>query len=102
MNLDIAIDRRAGATTLAPRGPLDGATAAELQEPLLAAIAENPPAVVLDCADVPYVSSAGLRVLVVATKELKARNQRLRLINVPEAVLQVLKMANFTSFIDVA
>jgi anti-anti-sigma factor len=99
--MDIAIDRAAAATTLAPSGPLDGTTATALQEPLLAAIAENPPAVVLDFARVPYVSSAGLRVLVVATKELKPRGLRLRLINVPEAVLQVLKMANFTSFIDV-
>jgi anti-anti-sigma factor len=99
--MDIAIDRAAAGTTLIPKGPLDGTSAAELQEPLLAAIAENPPALVIDFAMVPYVSSAGLRVLVVATKELKPRGQRLRLINVPDAVLQVLKMANFTSFIDV-
>ena len=99
--MDITIDRAAAGTTLTPVGPIDGTTANVLQDPLLAAIAENPPALVLDFAQVPYVSSAGLRVLVVATKELKPRGQRLRLINVPDAVLQVLKMANFTSFIDV-
>jgi anti-anti-sigma factor len=99
--MDIAIDRSASGTTLSPTGPLDGTSAAALQELLLAAIAENPPALFLDFAQVPYVSSAGLRVLVVTTKELKPRGQRLRLINVPDAVLQVLKMANFTSFLDV-
>lgn len=99
--MDIAIDRAAGATTLAPNGPLDGGSATALQDALLAAIAENPPTLVLDFAGVPYVSSAGLRVLVVATKELKPRSQRLRLVNVADAVLQVLKMANFTSFLDV-
>jgi anti-anti-sigma factor len=100
--MEVAIVRAAAATTLAPAGPLDGTSAAALQGPLLAAIAENPAALVLDLAAVPYVSSAGLRVLVVATKELKPRGQRLRLVNVQDEVLQVLKMANFTSFIDVA
>lgn len=100
--MDIAIDRSAAGTRLAPVGPLDGATAADLQEPLLAAIRENPAAVTLDFSAVPYVSSAGMRVLVITTKELQPRGLRLRLENVPAAVLQVLKMANFTSFLDVA
>jgi anti-anti-sigma factor len=101
MSMDIALDRRADATVVAPAGPLDGTSAAALQAALLAEIAAGPAALVLDCAGVPYVSSAGLRVLVVTTKELQPRGQRLRLINVCGEVLQVLKMANFTSFIDI-
>ena len=72
-----------------------------MQAALLAEIAASPAPLVVDCAGVPYVSSAGLRALVVATKELQPRGQRLRLVNVCAEVLQVLKMANFTSFIDV-
>ena len=100
--MDIAIDRDAAGTRLTPRGPLDGTTAVQLQEPLLAAIGEQPAALTLDFSAVPYISSAGMRVLVVAAKALQPRGLRLRLENVPAAVLQVLKMANFTSFIDVA
>lgn len=84
-----------------PRGPIDSSTAPTLQEPLLAAIAEHKAPVVLDFSQVPYISSAGLRVLVLAAKELKPLGFRLRLTGVSGTVLQVLNLANFSAFLDI-
>jgi anti-anti-sigma factor len=82
-------------------GPVDSNTAAHLQEPLLRA-AESPDGkVLLDLAEVPYMSSAGLRILLLAAKALQRRGERLRLINVPPQIYTILNIAGFTSFIDV-
>ena len=82
-------------------GPVDSNTAGQLQEPLLHA-AEGPTgAVELDLAEVPYMSSAGLRVLLLAAKALQKRGERLRLINVPLHIYNILNLAGFTSFIDI-
>jgi anti-anti-sigma factor len=81
-------------------GPVDSNTASYLQEPLLHA-AESPSGTVqLDLAEVPYMSSAGLRVILLAAKALQKRGERLRLINVPPRIYSVLNIAGFTSFID--
>ena len=82
-------------------GPVDSNTAAQLQEPLLRA-AEGPTGTVeLDLAEVPYMSSAGLRILLLAAKALKKRGERLLLVNVPLHIYNVLNLAGFTLFIDV-
>ena len=55
----------------------------------------------LDLGGVAYISSAGLRVLMMAAKRLRARSERLSLRAVQPSVLTVLQMSNFTSFLDV-
>jgi anti-anti-sigma factor len=52
-------------------GPVDGNTASHLQEPLLRAAESLSGTVQLDLAEVPYMSSAGLRVLLLAAKACK-------------------------------
>ena len=84
-----------------PQGPIDSTTAPALQEPLLVAIAAHRLPVELNLSHVPYVSSAGLRVLVLAAKELKPLGLRMRLRGVSGSVLQVLNLANFGAFLDI-
>jgi anti-anti-sigma factor len=82
-------------------GPVDSNTAAHLQEPLLHAAESPTGAVQVDLAQVSYMSSAGLRVLLLAAKALQKRAERLRLLNVPPHIHNVLNLAGFTTFIDV-
>ena len=48
------------------------------------------------------MSSAGLRVLLLAAKALQKRGERLRVINAPAQIYNVLNISGFTSFIDVS
>ncbi len=99
--LEITLQRLESTVVLHAVGPVDSNTAPQLQEPLLRA-AEGPTgAVELDLAEVPYMSSAGLRILLLAAKALQKRGERLRLINVPLHIYNVLNLAGFTSFIDI-
>jgi anti-anti-sigma factor len=99
--LEVRLESMDATLVLHAVGPVDTNTAPHLQEPLLQA-AESPDGkVLLDLAEVPYMSSAGLRVLLLAAKALQRRGERLRLINVPPQIYTILNIAGFTSFIDV-
>jgi anti-anti-sigma factor len=101
-HLEVTTERSAGTITLHAAGPVDGKTAASLHEPLLAAAAAPNTTVCLDLARVPYMSNAGLRLVVLAAQALRARDGRLRLEHVPPHIKNLLSSAGFTSFVDVA
>jgi len=65
-------------------------------------IHDNPTPVELDVSAVPYVSSAGLRILALAAKAWRRREQRLRLTQPTALVLSLLKLTHFTALIDVS
>ena len=99
--LEITLQHLESAVVLHATGRVDSNTAAQLQEPLLLAAAAPSGAVELDLGEVSYMSSAGLRVLVLAAKALQKRGERLRLVNVPLPIYKILNLAGFTSFIDI-
>jgi len=101
-DLEVTTEWSAATITLHAAGPVDGKTAASLHEPLLEAAAAPNATVCLDLARVPYMSNAGLRVLVLAAQALRARDGRLRLEHVPPHIKHLLSSAGFTSFVDVA
>lgn len=82
-------------------GAVDSNTAPELQEALMRATEAPTGGVELDLARVSYMSSAGLRVLLMAAKALQKRSERLKLINVPLPIQNVLNLTGFATFIDV-
>lgn len=99
--LEVTVEQLASTVVLHVIGPVDSTTAAALQQPLLHAADSPSGAVQLDLAQVSYLSSAGLRVLLLAAKALQKCGDRLRLLNVPQQLLSILTLAGFTSFIDV-
>src|SRR6185503_15013904 len=74
-------ERRAGsAVVLAPSGRIDMGTADKLKERLLPLVGEagkSGHGVVLDFAGVDYISSAGLRVLMLAAKDARAAGSKI-------------------------
>jgi anti-sigma B factor antagonist len=60
-----------------------------------------PAALHLDLAKVSYLSSAGLRALLMAAKALQKRGERLKLSDVPPQIHSVLNLTGFTMFIEV-
>ena len=70
-DIDIAESRSDDVVVLAIRGRMHGRNADALERRLAAAIAAGDTRLVLDLAELEYVSSAGLRVLLVAAKRLR-------------------------------
>lgn len=57
--------------------------------------------IVLDFEDVEYISSAGLRILLVLTKLLKAKDGKLKLINVQKVVKDVFEITGFDNIFNI-
>ena len=99
--LEITQEQVDSTTVLHVAGAVDSNTAPELQQALLRAIEAPDSHVELDLAKVSFLSSAGLRALLMAAKSLQKRGERLRLVNVPLPIQNVLNLTGFATFIDV-
>jgi anti-sigma B factor antagonist len=99
--LEITQQQLQSTVVLRAVGSVDSNTAPELQAALLRASEGPAGGVELDLAEVSFLSSAGLRALLLASKALQKRGERLKLSNVPPQIYNVLNLTGFTSFIDV-
>ena len=83
--------------TIAVSGRVDTVTAPELAAGLKFGDAKN---VVIDLTDVPYMSSAGLRLLLTAHKTLFAKGGELQIANVQPSVREVLDITGFSDILN--
>lgn len=80
----------------------DTITAEDIQEKILSIVdSGDSPDLTLDFAESEYVSSAGLRVVILIAKKMKAENRELILRNMPEAIYNVFKMAGFHLILNI-
>lgn len=86
--------------TLKVEGRIDTNTSRQLQEKLLLAF-QKAGGVVLDLAGTDYISSAGLRVLLIGAKTAKAKQAGFVLIHVQSWVNEVIRMSGFHQFLDI-
>lgn len=85
-------------TTIAVNGWLDTTTSPQLAD-AIDALDEGTEQLVIDFAELEYISSAGLRQLVAAHKKMKGN---LTITNVAPDVLEVLHMAGFDKRLHIA
>ncbi len=89
------------ATVYAPVGRIDSSNAAAAEREVLGLVQGPAPQVLLDLRRVEYLSSAGLRVLLVVAKACRAAGGR-AVIEAPTAsVAQVLTMSGFDKIIPI-
>ena len=95
-------DEQVGETrVIAPRGRIDSVSSSELERHLVARLAGGARRVGIDLAGVGYVSSTGMRVLLLAAKRLKPPQGALVLCGLGPGVRTVLELAGFTSLFTV-
>jgi len=90
-----------GVVTLALTGRLDASNASALEERVLALINSGERRIVFDLAQLDYISSAGLRVLLVAAKRLGAADGQLALAGLRDSVREVFEIAGFSSIFQI-
>lgn len=85
------------ATVVTLTGRLDAVTAPEYEKKVRAMIEGGAIRFVVDFQQLDYISSAGLRGLLVTAKQLKAKGGELRFANVRGTVREVFDMSGFNS-----
>ena len=87
--------RASGALVVAPTGRLDSLSAGELEKLVASRLDAGERRLVVDLAGVEYISSAGLRVLLMAAKRLKQPPAALVLCGMGPSVRTVLELTGF-------
>jgi anti-sigma B factor antagonist len=96
MTIEIRQEEQGDFRVLALAGRLDTETAADLELALQDLQAAGANKFLIDLADIGYVSSAGLRVLLALAKQLDGGRGVLRLCSLNDAVKQVFDVAGFS------
>lgn len=94
--MEITEVKQANYTLLELIGRIDAANAPDLEGKVVSLIDGGATSMVLDFAQLEYVSSAGLRVFLLAAKKLKRANGKLALAAVPDNIKHVFDLAGFT------
>ena len=83
------------------RGRLDSNTSQRLEEKLFQAISDGSKRMIVDFKDIDYISSAGLRVILKATKAIKREDGQIMLCSMQDYVREVFEIAGFDSFLPI-
>lgn len=86
--------------TLAVKGRIDTITSQELEKEINDELG-NFESLTLDFADLEYISSAGLRVLIATQKKLKTENIPFVIKNVNDAVNEIFRMSGFDKILKI-
>jgi anti-anti-sigma factor len=99
--LEIDEQREGEVVVLEPVGRLNNDTSPEFQTRLLSCVNTGGSAVLVDLSRVDYVSSAGLRALMTASKQSKAAGGRLAVAALNPVVKEIFNISRFSYVVKV-
>ena len=82
-------------------GRLDSNTSPNLEKQLAGAMEDGARKMVIDFADLDYISSAGLRIILKTTKDLRRTEGNIVLCAMQDYVKEVFEIAGFDSFLPI-
>jgi stage II sporulation protein AA (anti-sigma F factor antagonist) len=93
--MDITITNKANAAIVSVGGRLDAANSQELETQLSQVIAEKPASMIINCRNLEYISSSGLRVFLVIMKKVTAAGQKLQLCELKDNIREIFEISGF-------
>lgn len=99
--MDINTERSNGVLIAAPEGRIDGINALQFQEALNNQIDESVSGVIIDMGDLNYISSAGLRAVLLISKALQQREAKLVLCALRAPIREVFQISGFDQIIAI-
>ncbi|PIS01552.1 MAG: anti-sigma factor antagonist [Chlamydiae bacterium CG10_big_fil_rev_8_21_14_0_10_35_9] len=101
IGLNVQIEEIEGVILMKIEGRLDAPSTPILEKKLNALIDDGRFQIMVDFARVDYLSSAGLRLLLAATKKLKSHEGKLVLFSIPDEVMEIIKLAGFQRILTI-
>ena len=99
--MTIAIEPTAAATSVPLQGQINSANAAAIEAQVLALVDGGTKNLILDFAGLDYISSAGLRMVLVVAKRLKQESGLLVLCGMQPHVREVFDISGFLAILNV-
>lgn len=86
---------------LEPTGRIDSSTSKAFEDRILGLIDQGSRAVIVDFSKLDYISSAGLRVLLMAAKKVKAAQGSLALAAMSPPIMEVFQVSGFSAIFTI-
>ena len=99
--MEVLEKRQNGICILELLGRLDSNTSPEFEKKIFEVIGDGTRSVVVNFASLDYISSAGLRVLLKAAKELKRSDGKIVLCSMKDYIKEVFEIAGFVSLFPI-
>ena len=97
----ISAERDGGTLIARANGRIDSANSREFHSSLEEVVADDDRAVVLDFEDVSYISSAGMRVMLLTAKSLQRDGVKFALCSMNDMIREVFKISGFDKIIPI-
>lgn len=95
--MELTLKNTNGINVLGIIGKLDTNTWPQLEEKIIPMIDAGENNFLLDCSQLDYISSAGLRVLLMAAKKLKSKNGKIVIAALKSHIKEVFDIAGFST-----
>ncbi len=99
--MDLNVDHDGNYLFVSLEGRLDGSNSRDFEASLNAEIGDSDNSVVLDLNGLTYISSAGLRAILLITKSVKSKGASLVLCSLPTQIEEVFKISGFDKIIPI-
>ena len=99
--MEIIEEKQNGTAIFRLNGRLDSNTSPEFEQKILEAIQNGAKNMIIDFKALDYISSAGLRVILKATKDLKRTEGKIILCCLKDYVREVFEIAGFDTFLPI-
>jgi len=100
--MEVTTSMEDGVLVALAAGRLDGTTSREFENQLKDAIGTQKCSVVIDFQDLEYISSAGLRVVLLLAKTINTRGAKLALCSLSESIMSVFQISGFDRIIPIS
>jgi stage II sporulation protein AA (anti-sigma F factor antagonist) len=99
--MPIKVDKAGDVTVIAPAGRIDSGNAATIETEILKVIGDGSTRIIVDLSEAEYISSAGLRVVLVAAKRQKQRSGSFVLCNLQPLVREIFEVSGLLGLLRV-
>jgi len=98
--MEITTETRNGALIARAEGRIDGANARDFESAVQTAVRDCEGAVIIDCENLSYISSAGLRAILLIAKTLGKRQVKFALCSLSEPIAEIFQISGFDQIIS--
>ncbi len=99
--MEVLINKKENETTVLLKGRLDTPSAQEVAGKLEAVTADAKGTVILDCSDLEYISSSGLRIFLTLRKAAAAQGGKVVVKNISNEIRSIFMMTGFLNLFEI-
>ncbi len=99
--MDLTTERQDGVLSARVSGRIDGTNALEFERSIRTAVEDSDHALIIDFENLLYISSAGLRAILLIAKNLHRQNAKFALCSLSDQIREVFEISGFDRLISI-